>query len=279
MLLRRVSLKRGYIFDLDGTIYVDDLLIDGAIEAIQELRNDGHKIVFLTNKSIDTIDSYVKKLQRLGIGVSHEHVVNSNYLTARYLSSRMGPDEKVMVIGEQPLLDELADMGIGISDNETEVSYVVLGWDRDFTYEKLNRAFQAWKNGAVVVATNPDRTCPIKGGQIPDCGAMIGAMEGATGEKVDIILGKPSPLAARFIVDDILKLPPGNCYMVGDRLETDIRMGNDYGVNSVLVLTGITEKSMLRHAKDQPDYIIDSIKELPNLTRDLDSKAADHLQT
>lgn len=279
MLLRRVSLKRGYIFDLDGTIYVDDLLIDGAIEAIQELRNDGHKIVFLTNKSIDTIDSYVKKLQRLGIDVSHEHVVNSNYLTARYLSSRMGPDEKVMVIGEQPLLDELADMGIGISDNETEVSYVVLGWDRDFTYEKLNRAFQAWKNGAVVVATNPDRTCPIKGGQIPDCGAMIGAMEGATGEKVDIILGKPSPLAARFIVDDILKLPPGNCYMVGDRLETDIRMGNDYGVNSVLVLTGITEKSMVKHAKDQPDFIIDSIKELPNLTRDLDSKAADHLQT
>lgn len=272
-------MKRGYIFDLDGTIYVDDLLIDGAIEAIQELRNDGHKIVFLTNKSIDTIDSYVKKLQRLGIDVSHEHVVNSNYLTARYLSSRMGPDEKVMVIGEQPLLDELADMGIGISDNETEVSYVVLGWDRDFTYEKLNRAFQAWKNGAVVVATNPDRTCPIKGGQIPDCGAMIGAMEGATGEKVDIILGKPSPLAARFIVDDILKLPPGNCYMVGDRLETDIRMGNDYGVNSVLVLTGITEKSMVKHAKDQPDFIIDSIKELPNLTRDLDSKAADHLQT
>lgn len=279
MLLRRVSLKRGYIFDLDGTIYVDDLLIDGAIEAIQELRNDGHKIVFLTNKSIDTIDSYVKKLQRLGIDVSHEHVVNSNYLTARYLSSRMGPDEKVMVIGEQPLLDELADMGIEVSDNETEVSYVVLGWDRDFTYEKLNRAFQAWKNGAVVVATNPDRTCPIKGGQIPDCGAMIGAMEGATGEKVDIILGKPSPLAARFIVDDILKLPPGNCYMVGDRLETDIRMGNDYGVNSVLVLTGITEKSMVKHAKDQPDFIIDSIKELPNLTRDLNSKAADHLQT
>lgn len=279
MLLRRVSLKRGYIFDLDGTIYVDDLLIDGAIEAIQELRNDDHKIVFLTNKSIDTIDSYVKKLQRLGIDVSHEHVVNSNYLTARYLSSRMGPDEKVMVIGEQPLLDELADMGIGISDNETEVSYVVLGWDREFTYEKLNRAFQAWKNGAVVVATNPDRTCPIKGGQIPDCGAMIGAMEGATGEKVDIILGKPSPLAARFIVDDILKLPPGNCYMVGDRLETDIRMGNDYGVNSVLVLTGITEKSMVKHAKDQPDFIIDSIKELPNLTRDLNSKAADHLQT
>ena len=279
MLLRRVSLKRGYIFDLDGTIYVDDLLIDGAIEAIQELRNDDHKSVFLTNKSIDTLDSYVKKFQRLGIDVSHEHVVNSNYLTARYLSSRMGPDEKVMVIGEQPLLDELADMGIGISDNETEVSYVVLGWDRDFTYEKLNRAFQAWKNGAVVVATNPDRTCPIKGGQIPDCGAMIGAMEGATGEKVDIILGKPSPLAARFIVDDILKLPPGNCYMVGDRLETDIRMGNDYGVNSVLVLTGITEKSMVKHAKDQPDFIIDSIKELPNLTRDLNSKAADHLQT
>lgn len=129
-----------------------------------------------------------------------------------------------------------------------------------------------------MVATNPDRTCPIDGGQIPDCGAIIGAMEGATGEKVDIILGKPSRLAAEFIVEEILNLPPKNCYMVGDRLETDIRMGNEYGINSVLVLTGITEKSMLNDAEDQPDFIIDSIKDLPDITRDPNSTALDHQQ-
>jgi arabinose operon protein AraL len=265
-------MQKGFIFDLDGTVYLDNHLIDGAKEAIQELRDRGDKIVFLTNKSIETISAYVKKLTGLGIEVERENVVNSNFLAARYLASNLSKGEKVMVIGEQPLYDELTNMGIEISDDESDVSYVVLGWDREFTYDKLNRAFQAWKNGAVVVATNPDRTCPVEGGQIPDCGAMIGAMEGATGEKVELILGKPSPLAAKFIVEDILELPPNNCYMVGDRLETDIRMGNDYGINSVLVLTGITEKGMLEHAKDQPHYIVNSIKELPAITKEPDPK-------
>lgn len=268
-------MQKGFIFDLDGTVYLDNRLIDGAREAIQELRDRGDKIVFLTNKSIETIHTYVKKLSGLGISVKREDVVNSNFLTARYLASKLSEGEKVMVIGEQPLYDELMSMGIQISEDASDVSYVVLGWDREFTYDKLNRAFQAWKNGAIVVATNPDRTCPVEGGQIPDCGAMIGAMEGATGEKVELILGKPSPLAAKFIVEDILDLPPSNCYMVGDRLETDIRMGNDYGINSVLVLTGITEKGMLEHADDQPNYVLNSITELPAITRDQDSKALD----
>ncbi len=260
-------MQKGFIFDLDGTVYLNNKLVDGAREAINELRERGDKIVFLTNKSIETIQTYVKKLNGLGIEVEQENVVNSNFLAARYLASKLREGEKVMVIGEQPLYDELMSEGIEILGDESEVSYVVLGWDRDFTYDKLNRAFQAWKNGAIVVATNPDRTCPVEGGQIPDCGAMIGALEGATGEKVELILGKPSPLAAKFIVEDILKLPPANCYMVGDRLETDIRMGNDFGINSVLVLTGVTEKDMLQHALDQPHYVLNSIKDLPAITR------------
>lgn len=266
-------MQKGFIFDLDGTVYIDNQLIDGAKEAIEKLRKRGDKVVFLTNKSIETITAYVKKLRKLGIDVGWEHVINSNLLVAKYLSNRIHEGDKVMVIGEQPLIDELTAMGIPITDDETEASYVVLGWDRQFTYEKLNRAFQAWRNGATLLATNPDRTCPVEGGQIPDCGAMIGAMEGATGEKVELILGKPSPLAAKFIVEEILDLPPENCYIVGDRLETDIRMGNDYGIHSILVLTGITEKSMLRHSKYKPKYVINSIKEVPEITRNLDSKA------
>ncbi|GIO27020.1 HAD-IIA family hydrolase [Ornithinibacillus bavariensis] len=271
-------MQKGFIFDLDGTVYIDNQLIDGAAEAIKELKERGDKVVFLTNKSIETVSAYVEKLTKLGITVTRENVINSNFLVARYLASRISSEEKVMVIGEQPLLDELTNMGISISDDETEVSYVVLGWDREFTYAKLNRAFQAWRNGAIVVATNPDRTCPVEGGQIPDCGAMIGAMEGATGEKVELILGKPSPLAAKFIVEDILNLPPENCYMVGDRLETDIRMGNDCGLQSVLVLTGITEKGMLEHTQHQPKYVLNSISEIPEITRYSDSKALDHLK-
>lgn len=269
-------MKKGFIFDLDGTVYLGDKIIDGAREAIQALMDRGDKIVFLTNKSISGIETYVEKLNQFGIQANKENVINSNYLVAQYLKNNIKANEKVMVIGEQPLVKELEDAGIDISDDYLSVSYVVVGWDRAFTFEKLNNGFQAWMNGARIIATNPDRTCPVDGGQIPDCGAMIGALEGATGEKITDILGKPSPLAAKFIVEEILKLPPEQCFMVGDRLETDIKMGIEYGMQSVLVLTGITDKTMLAKSKYQPSFVLESISEIINLPiKDLNSRTSD----
>lgn len=259
------KMRQGYIFDLDGTIYIDEKLIDGAAETIKRLRKRGDKIVFFTNKSIETIESYVIKLNRLGIEIDKQHVVSSNLLVAKYLQRILNRDEHVMVVGEEPLVEEIRNAGIKISDNHEEVKYVVLGWDRQFDYKKLNNSFQAWKNGAKIVATNSDRTCPIENGQIPDCGAMIGALEGATGEKVQDILGKPSMLAAQFIVDNILKLPLENCYMVGDRLETDIKMGLNYGMKTILVLTGVTNDKMLETSPYQPTVVVESIKDILNL--------------
>lgn len=254
--------KKGFIFDLDGTVYLDNKLIDGAAEAIQKIKERGDKVIFLTNKSIESVGNYVKKLNWLGIETSYDEVVNSNLLTARYLKSQLKENEKALVIGEQPLVDELINHQIAITGNYNEAAFVVLGWDRNFTYDKLNSAFQAWRRGAKIVATNPDRTCPVKGGQVPDCGAMIGAIEGATGEKVDLILGKPSKLAAHFIVTELLKLPPENCFMVGDRLETDIKMGNDCGLQSVLVLTGIADENSLETSVWKPKVTINSVKDI-----------------
>lgn len=258
-------MQKGYIFDLDGTVYLGDKIIKGASEVLQKLEDRGDKVVYLTNKSIETVDSYVQKLRRLGIQADKENIVNSNLLVAKYLKSKLKKGEKVMIIGEEPLYEEVASYDIEISSNPKEVKYVVIGWDRKFSYEKLNHAFQAWLNGAQIVATNPDRTCPVKDGQIPDCGAMIGALEGATGEEISTILGKPSMLAAEFIVKDILKLPPERCFMVGDRLETDIKMGIDYGLHSVLVLTGITDQKMVKESEHQPDFILDSIRDITTL--------------
>ncbi|HLS09857.1 MAG TPA: HAD-IIA family hydrolase [Lentibacillus sp.] len=257
--------KKGFIFDLDGTVYLDNKLIDGAADAIRKLKERGDKVIFFTNKSIESIGNYVKKLKGLGIEASYNEVVNSNLLTARYLKSQIKKGEKVLAIGEQPLIDELINQQVVITDDYNKAAFVVMGWDRDFTYDKLNSAFQAWCNGAKIVATNPDRTCPVYGGQVPDCGAMIGALEGATGEKIELILGKPSKLAADFIVTKLLKLPPENCFMVGDRLETDIKMGNDYGLQSVLVLTGITDEKSLKKSVYKPKVIIDSVKEIVTL--------------
>lgn len=256
---------KGFIFDLDGTIYVDDEIIEGAADTIARLKSRGDRVIFLTNKSIARRADYVEKLISLGVDVSLDEVINSNFITAKYLKDSMGPSDTAYVIGEEPLFDELAEEQIRIAENPEQASYVVLGWDRRFDYNKLNTAFQAWRNGAKIIATNPDRTCPIKEGEIPDCGAMIGAVEGATGETITMVTGKPSSLMATYVLDKVLQLPVENVYMVGDRLETDIRMANETGMNSVLVMTGITNSSMLKTAIDRPKYTLQSVKEIDQI--------------
>ena len=255
-------MKRGFIFDLDGTVYLGERSIEGAAEAINTIRKRGDKVVFLTNKSIARREDYVEKLNKMGIETTLEQVINSNYITAKYLKEKMAQNEKALIIGEDPLLDELADAGIKMTNNPDQAAYVVLGWDRKFTYEKLNLAFQAWVNNAKVIATNPDRTCPLDRGEIPDCGAIIGAFEGATGRRIGTITGKPSRLMADYAVKHVLKLSPSKCYMVGDRLETDIRMGNENGLHTVLVLTGVTTKERLYKSNYQPSFTLESVKEI-----------------
>jgi len=266
MFVEDVMMVKGFIFDLDGTVYLDDQVIDGAVEAINNLREKGHKVIFLTNKSIATRNDYVDKLNKLGIQVSLDEVINSNYITVKYLKEHMKEGDAVLVIGEDPLFEELKEENIKLTEDPNQAAYVVLGWDREFNYEKLNAAYQAWLNKAIILATNPDRTCPVYGGgQIPDCGAMIGALEGATGYPIDHIIGKPSRLTAEFVVNEMLGLKPEQCFMVGDRLETDIRMGVENGLNTVLVLTGITTADMVGDAAYKPTYVLDSIKEIVNL--------------
>jgi len=256
---------KGFIFDLDGTIYVDDGIISGVAEAIKELKKRGDKVVFLTNKSIASRNDYVEKLTKLGIVVKIDEVINSNYITAHYLKSEMSEGDTVYVIGEEPLFKELSDEKIQMADIPEKASYVVVGWDRKFTYDKLNYAFQAWRNGAKIIATNPDRTCPVQGGEIPDCGAMIGAIEGATGERITTITGKPSSMMAEYVLNNVLDMQASDCYMVGDRLETDIKMAKEAGIQSVLVMTGITTPEMLRETDYQPDFVLESVKDISTL--------------
>lgn len=256
---------KGFMFDLDGTIYVDNEVISGVTLAINQLKERGDKVVFVTNKSIASRMDYVEKLNDLGIKVTLEEVINSNFITACYLKEKMKVSDKVLIIGESPLCSEIKEQGIETTEDSLLASYVVIGWDRKFNYDKLNAVFQAWRNGAKIIATNPDRTCPVIEGEIPDCGAMIGAIEGATGEPVTMITGKPSSYMANYVLNNVLRIPAEHCYMVGDRLETDIKMANEAGINSVLVMTGITKKSMIQDTIYPPDYILESVKDICSL--------------
>lgn len=250
----------GYIFDLDGTIYLGEELIDGALETIQYLQAEHKKLLFLTNKTIDSRENYVDKLSRLGIHVGLENLLNPALVTTHYLHENY-PGSKVYIIGEDILKQELVRNGIQLASTPEETDVVVVSWDREFHYDHLDFAYQAIKRGAVVIATHPDRTCPMPGGDVPDVAGMIGAIEGVTGQKVMIIMGKPSVLTATTALN-ILQLKPNQCLMIGDRLETDIRMGRDAGMSTGLVLTGITKREDISNTLYNPTYIMQSIYDI-----------------
>lgn len=257
---------KGFIFDLDGTVYLSDQLIPGADMIIGLLREKGRKVVFLSNKPIQTREDYASKLTRLGIPTRPDEVINSTFVMAHYLK-RTAPHAKLFVVGETPFIEELERAGFEITEEPKEVDYVVVAFDRTFDYRKLNIAFQSIKRGAHFVATNPDRTCPVEGGEIPDCAGMIAAIEAVTERKVEIIVGKPSPLMIQAALEG-MGLKPEDCILIGDRLETDIKMGKDSGIATGIVLTGVTDEKTLkeyRHSSLRPDFVFQSIADVENL--------------
>ena len=257
---------KGFIFDLDGTVYLSDRLIPGADNLIRLLRESGRKVVFLSNKPIQTREDYSAKLTRLGIPTQPDEVINSTFVMTHYLK-KIAPQAKLFVVGETPFIEELKRAGFIIVEAPKEIEYVVVAFDRTFDYRKLNIAFQAIKLGAHFVATNPDRTCPIEGGEIPDCAGMIAAIEAVTQKKVEVIVGKPSPLMIQAAME-IMGLRPKDCILIGDRLETDIKMGKESGIATGIVLTGVTDEQALKeikHTSIQPDFVFQSIADVENL--------------
>ena len=250
---------RGWLFDLDGTIYLGERLIPGADATVAALRAAGRRVAFLSNKPLQTRAEYAAKLTHLGVPAAPDDVINSSLVLARYLRDR-DPGAPVFVIGEPPMLEEMAAHGFEVRPDE-RVRWVVIAFDRTFDYAKLNIALQAVKRGARLIATNPDRTCPVEGGEIPDCAGMIAAVEAVTDRKVEAIVGKPSPIILEVALA-ALGVPARDAVIVGDRIETDIVMGRRLGLATVLVLSGITRADDPRIAAIAPDHVVRSVRDL-----------------
>jgi NagD protein len=246
-----------YIFDLDGTIYLGDELLPGAAETIAALRAAGRRTIFLSNNPTKTRDQYAAKLSHMGIPTPIDDIVNSSFVMARWLG-REAPDATLFVVGEEPLIGELRGAGFRLAERADEIDIVVASFDRTFVYHKLQVAFDAIRNGARLVATNPDRYCPTPGGGEPDAAAIIAAIEACTATKCETIVGKPSPIMVATIMN-LLRLPPEQCIMVGDRLETDIKMGIDAGMATCLVLTGDANRERLAASGMQPTLVLERI--------------------
>ena len=259
---------QGVIFDLDGTIYLGEKALPGAVEVCAELTRRGVRIAFVSNKPLEDRRAYAHKLNRLGIAASPDQVITSAYVLGVHLSRRY-PELNYYVIGEENLRAELRSHGLKIAGDFPDqdafqvihpdgIQAVVVAFDRTLDYRKLNIAYQALLGGARFFATNIDRACPMPGGSIPDAGVTIAALEAGTGRKLEMYAGKPSPLILETALG-ILDLPPDSCMIIGDRLETDMRMGQDAGMTTGLVLTGVSRRSDLVGCLNPPDLVLENL--------------------
>jgi HAD superfamily hydrolase (TIGR01450 family) len=255
----------GYVFDLDGTIYLGDELLPGAGRLLTRLRELGRRVVFVSNNPTHDPEMYAEKLRRLGVEASVTEILNTVVTMTRWLV-RNHPDATVFPIAEAPLCRALAEAGIRTSDRPGEIDLVVASYDRGFDYRKLQIAFDAiwYHRRARLVATNLDRWCPFPGGRgEPDAGAIVAAIEACTGATCEVNAGKPDPLMLDAAME-LLGLEVGDCLMVGDRLYTDIAMARAAGMPSAVVLTGETTSKQLEAtpAEDRPTWVLDRIDRL-----------------
>lgn len=255
----------GYLFDLDGTVYLGDELLPGAYELITRIRELGRQTLFLSNNPTRDPAMYAEKLNRLGLVTPVSHIVNTVVTMTAWLVKN-APEARVFVIGEEPLRRSIGRAGLRLSENPSEIDVVVASYDRGFDYRKLQIAFDAlWQHGhARLVTTNPDAYCPMPQGRgEPDAAAITAAIVASTGARCEVNVGKPDRIMLETALD-ALRLPARDCVMVGDRLHTDIAMAVDAGVDSALVLSGESTRASVEAALPdrRPTYVLDRIDDL-----------------
>jgi len=263
-------LYEGYVFDLDGTIYLGDELLPGVKRLIPKLRELGKRVIFLSNNPTKDPKMYAEKLGTLGLKTPASEIVNTVLTMTEWLL-REHPEAMVFPISEEPLKNALSKAGIGMSEDPEEIDIVIASYDRTFDYRKLQIAFDAiwFYERAMLVTTNPDRYCPFPGGRgEPDAAAIVAAIEACTGTKCQVNVGKPDPIMLERVMD-LIGIDAEECVMCGDRLYTEIQMAKGAGMPSAVVLSGETNESDLAGAPEEnlPDYVLQRIDRL--VPRDL----------
>lgn len=251
--------KKLYIFDMDGTIYLGYEVFDFAIKFINNLRNNGKKILFFTNNASHTKEFYLTKLTKLGYSPTADEIMTSGDVTAEFLL-RHRNGKSVYLVGTDELVEDYKSRGINIlNGNEASADIVVTSFDTSLTYEKLDNACRFVRNGAEYLSTHPDFNCPTETGFIPDSGAIAAFVTASTG-KTPTYFGKPYEETVEMI-SEATGFARNEMCIFGDRLYTDIALGKKYGVTSVLVLTGETQPEDVDAAavEEKPDFVFDSL--------------------
>lgn len=259
-MFKELKEKTAFISDMDGVVYHGNHLLPGAAEFIRLLEERNLRYLFLTNSSERTPRELAEKLSRLGVTVAPEHFYTSALATADFLS-RQKPGCSVFAVGEAGLANALYEKGISM--NDVDPDYVVIGETRTYSFERLEKAVRLVLGGARLIGTNPDLTGPTENGIVPATGSLIAPIELSTGSKAYFI-GKPNPFMMRRAVKRLGAMSR-ETVIIGDRMDTDIIAGVEAEVDTVLVLSGVTKKEEIPRFAYTPKYVMSGLAELTSV--------------
>ena len=253
--------KKLFLFDIDGTISVENTLYDGSYELMEYINFIGGKAIYITNNSTKSISDYIEKFSRWNIKTDESNFVTASYASCLYLKKHFG-NELIFVCGTKSFVKELKDYGLNVTEKDDEkIKCVIVGFDNELTYEKAAETCRVLLTRDVeYVATNPDLCCPVSFGAVPDCGAICAFLECAVKRK-PYFIGKPNRIIADICMERT-GFTPEETLVVGDRLYTDIACGINAGVESAVVFTGEAKREDISKTDYPPDYCFENIKEL-----------------
>ena len=256
-IIQNIKSKAGFIIDMDGVIYHGNKLLPGVTDFLVWLEETGKKYLFLTNSSERTPKELQEKLKRLGITVGEDHFYTSALATASFLSNQK-PNGSAYIIGDAGLIHALYSVGYTV--NNVNPDYVIVGDTHGYNFEKIELAVNLVIKGAKLIGTNPDISGPVENGITPSTKALIAPIEIATGKKAYYV-GKPNPLMMRIALKR-LGVKREDAIVIGDRMDTDVRCGLESEIDTLLVLSGITDRKGIDQFPYRPHYILNGIIDL-----------------
>jgi NagD protein len=255
--MSKSKVPKNYITDMDGVLVSGRTLIPGADRFIQRVQERGAEYLVLTNNPLYTPGDLAHRLKTIGLAIPADRIFTSAMATAHFLRSQK-TDGTAFVIGESGLTEAIHSVGYVITDHDPD--YVVLGETNNYNIELITKAIRLVADGAHFIATNPDPSGPTDRGIVPACGAMAALIETASGFS-PFFVGKPNPLMMRTALN-YLDVHSEDTVMVGDRMDTDIIAGVESGMETILVLTGVTRREDVGRYPYQPTYIVESVADI-----------------
>ena len=255
--------KKLFLLDMDGTIYLGNRLFDFSLAFFEQVRKNGASYMFLTNNSSKSSELYLNKLTGMGIPATANELITSTHAAAKYLLKNFG-QKLVYASGTAAFVQELKSLGVNVSDS-LDAEVLVMGFDTELNFQKLENMCILLGKGVDYVATNPDWTCPTEYGYVPDCGSVAWMLNKACGRE-PIFIGKPMPDMVEMALERA-NVSKEDAIIIGDRLYTDVACGIAAGIDAALVLSGESTEEDLKTSEHKPNYVFKDLSELLELIR------------